>query len=171
VSDALVVFGEATRSTEPDLLRRSLRLNGSDTTRNRLATGLTYTTSGKLSLTGEYQYNGFALDRRGLQDANAAGAFLTYATEAFRQQEILSRRAYLLYAVQKNAGLVNLDVTALVQFNPLDSSRLAWLEMRYHWAEFDLAVQLQHENGSAASQYGQSLYRRSLQILATYYFK
>jgi len=171
LSDAVVAYAEGSRGREPDLRSRSLGQNEPRVTRNRFAGGLTYTTSTKLSLTAEYQYNGFALDREGFDSAAASGLGPIYLIEAFRRQDLASRNAFLIYAVQKNAGLTNLDATVMVQLNATDHSRLGWLELRYHWARFDLAVQLQHESGNRASQYGQGLYRNAVQVLGAYYFQ
>jgi hypothetical protein len=171
LSDAVVAYAEGSRSREPDLRHRILGQDEPRVTRNRFAGGLTYTTSTKLSLTAEYQYNGFAADREGFDNLATNGLGPAYLFEAFRRQDLASRHAFLIYAVQKNAGINNLDATLMVQLNASDHSRLGWLELRYHWTRFDLALQLQHESGNRSSQYGQGLYRNAVQLLGAYYFQ
>ena len=172
LTDALVAHAEGSHGREPDLLSRTLGVTGLKSTRNRFVTGLTYTTASKLSITGEYQYNGFALkpsdfDALG-RDAPALQA--GYVLEAARRQDLASRQAYLLYATQKNIGLLDLELTALLRVNAGDHSRLAWLELRRHWDRFDLALRLQQQGGRDASEFGLIPDRRSAQLVANYYF-
>lgn len=137
-------------------------------TRNRFSGGATYTTLGKLSLTAEYQYNGFALEQ-----ANGSGGGLAqqaYLSEALRLQELASRQAYLFYVTQKGLWLKDLDLTAYMRVNVGDSSRLAWLELRHHWSKFDLTFQLQQNMGRSDSEFGSLPDRRTMQVLGTYYF-
>lgn len=171
LSDAAVAHIEASRGSEPDLLSRALALPGTATTRNRFAGGVTYTTLGKLSVTAEYQYNGFALDS---SDWAALGATPTnqvvYELEAQRLQELVPRQAYLIYLSQKSLFLKDLDLTAFMRINGNDHSRLTWVELRHHWPNFDLALQLQQHNGKINSEYGILPDRRVVQVLGTYYY-
>jgi len=94
VSDAATAHLEFTRGSEPDLRSRALGLTEPETTRNRFSGGMTYTTQGKLSLTAEYQYNGFGLDAAGWTAfGNTPGAQLVYLGEALRLQELAPRQA------------------------------------------------------------------------------
>jgi opacity protein-like surface antigen len=171
LSDAAVAHVEWSRGKESDLLSRALSIAGNGVTRNRFAGGLTYTTTSKLSLTAEYQYNGFGLDRAGW-NALAANPMnqVTYLLEAQRLQDLAPRQAFLFYASQKDLGIKNLDLTAFLRVNLVDHSRLAWIELRHHWPSFDLAVQLQRNMGRLSSEYGILPDRRVIQILGTYYF-
>ncbi len=171
LSDAAVAHLEATRGSEPDLLSRALASPPRAATRNRLVAGVTYTTLGKLSVTGEYQYNGFALDQSGWATLAASPATqLAYLREALRLQELAPRRAYLIYVTQKSLGLKDLDLTAYLRLNPADDSRLAWLELRHHWPSFDLSVQLQRNIGRVGSEFGILPDSRIFQVLGKYYF-
>ena len=171
LSDAAVVHLEWTRSKEPDLLTRAFSLPSSAATRNRFVSGITYTTSGKLSVTAEYEYNGFGLNRAGWAALGTAPATqLAYLGEALRLQELAPRQAYLIYVTQKSLWLKDLDLTAYLRINPGDNSRLAWVELRQHWSKFDLTLQLQQNIGRAASEFGTLPDRRVVQILGTYYF-
>lgn len=171
LSDAATAHMEFTRGSEPDLLSRVLTKPAADVTRNRFVGGVTYTTLGKLSLTAEYQYNGFGLNQN---DWAALGAApftqLSYLSAALRQQELAPRQAYLIYVTQKSLVLKDLDLTAYLRLNPGDNSRLAWIELRHHWPRFDLTFQLQQNMGNPTSEFGILPDRRVVQVLGNYYF-
>jgi hypothetical protein len=171
LSDAAVAHVEWSRGSEPDLLSRALAMPGTTATRNRVAGGITYTTEGKLSVTAEYQYNGFALSQLEWAALGTAPATqVAYLLEAQRLQELVPRQAYLIYITQKSLGLKNLDLTAFLRVNAGDHSRLGWVELRHHWPTFDLAFQLQQNVGDPTSEYGLLPDRRVVQVLGTYYF-
>ena len=171
LSDAAVAHLEATRGSEPDLLSRVLTSPSNQVTRNRLVAGGTYTTLGKLSVTGEYQYNGFGLSQSAWETLAASPATqLAYLREALRLQELAPRRAYLIYVTQKSLGLKDLDLTAYLRFNPGDDSRLGWVELRHHWPSFDLSLQIQRNMGRSSSEFGILPDRRIVQVLGKYYF-
>ena len=172
LSDAATAQVEWTRGREPDLFSQALGLPSPSTTRNRFAGGLTYTTLGKLSVTAEYQYNGFALSRANAATlaANSPISQVAYLIEAQRRQDLAPRQAYLIYVTQKDLFLKDLDLTAFIRVNAGDRSQLAWVELRRHWSNFDLAFQLQHNIGRITSEYGILPDRRVIQLLGTYYF-
>lgn len=172
LSDAAVAHLEWSRGSEPDLLSRALALPADTNTRNRFAGGITYTTLGKLSITAEYQYNGFALTQSdwAALGSTASATQMIYLREAQRRQELASREAYLIYVTQKSLWLKNLDLTAFLRVNAGDHSQLAWVELRHHWPSFDLAFQLQQNIGAAASEYGMLPDRTVMQLLGSYYF-
>lgn len=171
LSDAAVAHFEWSRGSEPDLLSRALALPGPSATRNRFVGGMTYTTLGKLSVTAEYQYNGFGLTQSNWAALGPAPATqLAYLREALRLQELAPRQAYLIYVTQKSLGLKDLDMTAYLRLNPGDDSRLAWVELRHHWPSFDLTLQLQQNIGNPTSEFGILPDRRVVQVLGTYYF-
>jgi len=171
LSEAAVAHLEWSRSSEPDLLSRALALPGASATRNRFTGGMTYTTLGKLSVTAEYQYNGFGLNQSNWAALGVAPATqLAYLREALRLQELAPRQAYLIYVTQKSLGLKDLDMTAYLRLNPGDDSLLAWVELRHHWPSFDLTFQLQQNVGNSTSEFGILPDRRVIQVLGTYYF-
>lgn len=163
LSDAMVGYFEVSRG------QGALGLSGAKAIRNRVSTGLTYTTSSRLGLTAEYEYNGFAADyaSRVSVDPNAFGIYLF---TALTRQEIASRKAWLFYASQKSAFLKNLDITALMRINAEDNSRLGWFELRYHWPSFDGALQIKSSRGQALSEYGLHQQRQSIQVLGAWFF-
>ena len=171
LSDAAVAHLEWTRGNEPDLQSRIFSTPARSATRNRFVGGLTYTTLGKTSITAEYQYNGFALDKAGWANLGSApGAQAAYLGGALRLQELARQQAVLIYVTEKRFVLKDLDLTAYLQYSLGDSSKLAWVELRHHWQNFDLAFQLQQTMGSARSEFGVLPERRVIQLLGTYYF-
>ena len=169
LSDAAVAHLEWTTGTEAPLVNRVFGGTPAEVTRNRFVGGVTYTTLSKTSFTLEYQYNGFALDSAGWTALGTAQQ-LGYLRESLRLQELAPRQAYLLYVSQKGLWLKDLDLTGYVRFNGDDDSRLTWLELRHHWNNFDLTLQLQHNTGNAGSEFGILPDRRVVQVLGTYYF-
>ena len=171
LSDAAVAYAEFTRSSEPSLLSRALGLQDPKESANRFTGGLTYTTDGKLSVTAEYQYNGFALNAANLAALGATPSIeQAYLLTAQNLQELASREAYMIYVTQKDLGLKGLDLTAFVRVNAGDHSRLGWLELRQHWSRFDMALSYSQASGNASSEYGVFPYSRVLQLLGSYFF-
>lgn len=170
LSDSIVGHMEWSRATEPDLLSRAFALPSAAVTRNRFVAGMNYTAPSKWSITSEYQYNGFGLTgQRWAELGVKPFAQLAYLSEAIRLQELAQRQAYLLYVTKKSFYIENLNLTAYLQFNPDDRSRLAWLEMRHHWRSFDLSIQIQQSFGDSTGVYGVLPDRRVVQILGSYY--
>ncbi|MDD2883366.1 MAG: hypothetical protein PHQ58_23395 [Rhodoferax sp.] len=170
LSDAATAHLEFTRGSEPSLIDRTLGATNATRTRNRFSGGATYTTLGKLSVTAEYQYNGFALSQADWSALGSAPATqLAYLSEALRLQELAARQSYLIYVTQKSFGHKDLDLTAYLRLNPGDDSKLFWLELRRHWPNFDLSFQLQQNIGNANSEFGLLPDRRVVQVLGTYY--
>ena len=171
LSDAATAHMEWTRSSEPSLMSRALGVPSGAATRNRFVAGATYTTLGKLSLTAEYQYNGFGLDKAGWNAlAGTSGAQLTYLRDALRRQELAPRQAYLIYVTQQGLWLKDLDLAAYLRVNAEDQSRLAWVELRHHWPNVDLTLQVQQSLGSTSTEFGVIPDRRIVQVLGTYYY-
>ena len=172
LSDAATAQMEWSRGREPDLLSRALATPGVTSTRSRFSGGFTYTTLGKMSVTAEYEYNGFALSQSNWAalGATSPATQVAYLIEAQRLQEQVPRQAMLIYVTQKSLGLKDLDLTAFLRINANDHSKLAWVELLHHWPSFDLALQLQQNIGRITSEYGIQPDRRVVQILGTYYF-
>ncbi|WP_210544167.1 hypothetical protein [Rhodoferax sp. PAMC 29310] len=171
LSEAAVGHLEWTRGREPDLLSRILVLPGTKAMRNRFSGGLTYTTRSKLSVTAEYEYNGFALSQSDFTALSATPSLQqAYLTGALQQQELAPRKAYLIYVTQKGWGLKDLDLSAYLRYNPGDGSRLGWMELRHHWPKFDMSLQYQRNLGRIASEFGSLPDSRITQVIGTYYF-
>lgn len=134
--------------------------------------GLTFTLPGNLSLTTEAEYNGGGLNQQGWQQVFALPptAVASLFTQTQADQELASRRAWLLYATQKGGIVKQLDLAAFVRHNPLDHSALAWAEARYHWPRFDAALQWQRSYGGGTTEYGALPYHQLFQLVGIFYF-
>jgi hypothetical protein len=149
-------------------------LGGIDDTafRSRLATGLTYTTDNKLSITVEYDFNGAAPT----QDAwealgrRAPLAYAQYRKWVQNQFDLPTQQSVFLYASWQDAFINQLDVNAMLRLNLDDRSQLAWLEARYHWSHADLALQWQRNSGAANSEFGALQQEQVLQLLLRYFY-
>ena len=172
LGDATVAYAEWAGGKDHDLLSAALGMPRTKTA-HRAAAGLTFTTPGKLSLTGELQYDGFALDKAGWNDAlrvyglEPLGAYLV---EVQRRQDIASRKAAMVYVSQRDAGVKGLELTGLVRVNLEDHSRFWWAEARYHFNRVDLAVQWQQNQGRADTEFGAMPARTLLQVVLAAYF-
>lgn len=173
LSRSWVAHGEWSAGREPTLADRAWGIRDHEVSGQRFAGGLTFTTATQLSLTVEYQANGFALSKAQWDAAAAANPALlaAYLREAQRRQELPSRRGWFVFANQRDLGIKKLDLTAFVQINPADDSHVAWLELRYHWDAIDLALQLQDNVGEYGSIYGSIPDRRSATLLLAYRFR
>ena len=127
---------------------------------------------GRTDVTAEFQYNGFALGKQAWANLGATSipGQIAYLTESQRLQELVPRQAILIYVTQKGLGLKDLDLTAFLRVNALDNSRIAWVELRHHWTNFDAAFQLQQHMGRSTSEFGILPDRRVMQVLGTFYF-
>jgi len=168
--EATVWFAEAAWGRDRRSAARTLGL--ADRHRAaRVAAGLTYTTASKLSLTGEFEFNGFALERSRWDAlaATAPQALGAYLALSDRRQDPAARQSVLLQARQADAFVRNLDLTGLLRTNLKDHSTLAWAEARYHFKSFDISLQWVRYGGSSRSEYGLNPQRNALQLVGTLY--
>lgn len=170
-TDALVAYAELSVGKVPRLFDEVRGLPGDRAWRQKSAVGATYTFPGSLSVTLEAETNGAGLDRRQWQQLTAFGtpAYLRYLSLTQPSQEVGSRRAWLLFATQKDVGIKQLDVSALVRTNGNDGSGLAWAELRYHWPRVDAVLQWQRSFGGSATEFGVMPYRQVIQVLGVFY--
>jgi hypothetical protein len=171
-SDATVAYFEWSGGRAPSLAEQSLMRPGDAAFRSHLSSGLTYTTPDNISITAEYEYNGAGMDAaawNALRHGRPA-AYGLYRNFVANLQELPTRDNLFLYAVWQDAGMKNLDLTAMVRDDLVDHSRLQWLEMRYHWAQVDVALQTQLNTGQPGSNYGVLPDRRLWQAVVRYFF-
>jgi hypothetical protein len=167
----VVAHLEGSYGKEAPLVARILGAPAAKERDNRLAAGLTASLPGSVSLTAEWQRNGFGLSKsqwNALALAGGPGVLGTYLQGADRLQDLPARQALLVYLSKKALWSRGPDLTALVQYSPDDHSRLTWLELRQHLGAVDLSVQWQQLQGSSLSQYGVLPLRRSGLLVLTY---
>jgi hypothetical protein len=121
---------------------------------SRLSTGLTYTTSFKLSLSLEYEYDDAAPDNRQWAALRRTpGPFIQYREFVANQQDLATRDNVFAYAHVDDLGIAGLGLTMLARYDPYDRSRLEWGELRYDWQRVGIALQWQRNDGPAASDF------------------
>lgn len=172
IGDATVAYVEWSGGQGASLYSEALGGPPRKVFRNRLATGLTYTTANKISMTVEAEYNGAAVDSA---DWTALGngplpIYEQYRTVAQQVQDLPTRKALFFYASWQDAGISHLDLSALVRQDLVDQSRLSWIEARYHWDRTDVALQWQRYGGKAWSDFGAIPQRTAWQTVVTYFF-
>jgi hypothetical protein len=169
VGQAGVVYFEWSGGKSDSQLGQATRRPQDSSFRSRMAAGGTYNAPNKLSLTLEYHYNGDALAKDSW-DALVPMDRLAYRLWVQNRLEMVSKKSVFAYASWQDGLMSNLDFNAMLRQNVDDSSRLGWIEARYHWKRTDLAVQWQQQQGTPASEFGAYPQRRSLQVLVRYYF-
>lgn len=172
VNDSTIAFLEWSGGRSASLLSQATDRSESNSFRNRFSTGLTYTTSNKLSLSLEYEYNGNGLDKDQWQNlpSQSITDYIHYRQLIQTRQELPTYRAGLLYANWKDVGIKNFDISTMTRFNIDDHSHLKWFELRYRWPNDELALQWQHIYGSDLSEYGVLSTLDAWQILLRHYF-
>lgn len=172
LNEATVAYVEWSGGRSPSLLSQALNRNDDGSFRNKLSTGLTYTTENKLSMTLEYQYNGAGLNRDEWDalPRSSPAAYAQYRRYVQNAQDMPTRQSLFFYAVWQDVLINRLDLSAMVRYNSEDYSRLSWLEARYRWDRTEAALQLQWNSGSAVSDYGASSQQRIAQLLLRYFF-
>jgi len=177
VSDSTVIYAEWSGGRAPSSLTTALTNEGiphaDDTAfRNRLSTGLTYTTSDKLSLTAELEYNGSGLDQSNWDNLWRGPVQVYGIYRGWLQfiQEPPAKRRVFLYANWQDAMINHLDLSVMEYYDAADFSRLTWLEARYHVDHTEYAVQWQRYSGTSLSEFGAAPQVQSWQLLMRYYF-
>ncbi len=172
VGDATVLFAEWSGGRSRSQLSQA-GVSADDTRfHNRVATGVTYTASNKLSWTMEYAYNGAALnaDQWNTLQRGPPLAYGLYRLWTQSAQELPTQDALGLYVNWPDALVQHLDLSAMLRVNRADNSRTNWLEARYHWSHTDLAVQLQVNSGGPSSDFGAVPQQRIWQVSLRQYF-
>lgn len=167
-----VAYAEGSWGRDSRLADSALVNGKTKATGGRLAAGLTYTTTGKLALTAEWQYNGFALSKSDARAWRATQPWLLapYLIESQRLQDSAGRNALLVFAKQTDFVARNLDLSGMWRLNADDRSRLAWVELRYRFKSADIALQWLDYHGTLGSEFGSSPFRSSVQLIGSLYF-
>ena len=176
VNDATVANIEWSGGRQKSLLAQALPLSPGvaqdEVFRNRLATGLTYTSASKLSLTAEYHYNGAAVDQAVWNALRTSSMpdYASYRQLIAQELDLTTRQAAFLRASWQDAFINKLDLTAMLRYNLDDHSKLSWLEARYRLDKSEIALQWQLASGDNTSDFGAMAQLRYIQALFRYYF-
>jgi hypothetical protein len=139
---------------------------------SQLSAGVTFTSSNKLSLTFEYEYDGTAPGSRewAAFRTGAIRPYVQYRQYIATQGDLATRQNLFGYVHWDDVGIDRLGLTAFVRFDPYDHSRVTWLEARYHWQHAGVAIQWQRNAGDATSDLAPAPVRQSWLALIDYYF-
>lgn len=172
LNDATVAYVEWSGGRTSSLLSKTSGWKEEEKFRHRVSTGLTYTTSNKLSMTLEYEYSGVGLDRDAWTTLPQVSlpAYVRYREVAQSMQEMPTRRATLFYATWQDMLVTRLDAAVMVRRNGTDQSRLSWAELRYRWPRDELALQWQGGSGTVLTEYGAAPVRKAWQLLYLHFF-
>ncbi|MFZ6775746.1 hypothetical protein ACO0LD_02860 [Undibacterium sp. Ji83W] len=177
LNDSTVMFAEWSGGRSQSNLSQAMRQIGitypdDSAFRNHSATGLTYTTGNKISLTAELQYNGGGMDQEKWNNLGQTSlqSYVIYRRFLQGVQEAPAKRSVFVYASWQDALINHLDLAAMSRHDLADSSRMSWLEARYHVKHSEFALQWQRNSGTALSNYGAAPQMQSWQLLARYYF-
>jgi hypothetical protein len=178
----LLVFGESGQKpqlalnlsgllNDATVLYSEMALSNNEQLQYRMASGLTWTSANKLSLSLEYQYDGGAKNTAQWQalQRGPRGEYWQYRREVQTKQALTTQQASMLYASWPDL-LPSLELAALWRHDWIDTSNMAWLEARYHFKTFDVATQWQLNQGDALSVYGALPQRQSAMLLLQHYF-
>jgi hypothetical protein len=171
-NDSTVAFFEWSGGRSSPLLSQALMTPGNEAFRSHLTTGLTYTTPNNISISAEFEYNGGGLNPSAWNSLQRGPipVYILYREYVGNVLDLPTTRNVFSYAFWQDALVKHLDLTALVRYDTVDHSRLQWLEARYHWPSFDVALQWQLDIGRQTSDFGALPDRRVWQVLARFYF-
>lgn len=172
LGQATVAYLEWSGGRSASQLAQALRTDDDTAFRSRLATGLTYTTDNKISVTVEYDFNGAGLtpDAWDALGRRAPQAYAQYRAWVQKALDLPTQQSVFVYASWQDAFTSQLDINAMLRHNIDDHSQLSWLEARYHWGRADWAVQWQHNRGSLATEFGALQQERVVQLLLRYFY-
>lgn len=139
---------------------------------HQAVTGATFTLPAQLSLTLEIDHNGEAPDRGTLKQVlvQQPGLLGPYLGGMGYRQDSAARLSWMVYLTRKGFFSSSLDLTGFIRHNNDDRSWLAWIEVRQHWRQADLALQWQCTGGSSDSEYGSLPAKQAVQLVATWFF-
>ena len=169
---ATVAYVEWSGGRSESQLAQALRGPDDSAFRSRLATGLSYTSTNKLSLTAEYEFNGGAPSAAAWEalSQRAPLAYLQYRTWVQDKFDLPTRQSVFLYASWRDAMFNHFDLNAMLRWNADDHSRLARLEARHHWEHTDVALQWQRQSGKPGSEFGAWQQQQTVQLLVRYFY-
>lgn len=169
VGDAVVAFGEVAVGRGPMLVDQATGLpDPPQSSQQRAAVGLTYTTPFNLSLTAEAEYSSAAPFGNQWSQIPALAQQQLLAT-AQNLQDLPTRSQWFFYASWQDVLVKRLKLTGFWRQDMQTNSRATWLEARYAWESVDLALQWQAFGGSAGTVYYSAPEKQTLQLVLRLY--
>lgn len=168
IGDAVVAFGEFTAGRGPSLVAQALDRPEGNSSQQRAAVGLTYTTAFKLSLSVEAEYNSAAPhgDQWHLMSVQEQQQVLA-ASQAL--QDLPTRSQWFMYADWKDVGVQRFNVSAFLRQDMQTASRAFWIEGRYAWERVEVALQWQRFDGSVGTVFYAVPQQQTVQLVLRAY--
>lgn len=160
LNDSMVGFMEWSGGRNADQISQALasytRTAVDPVWHNRVAAGLSYTTSNKLTMTAEYHYNGAAPGSREWNQLRSQPlpVYLAYRRLTQNLQDLNTRQELFLHTSWQDVLLPRLDLSAMHNYDLSDYSKRWWLEARYHVDRCEFALQWQRNSGAPLSNFG-----------------
>ncbi len=171
--DNTIFYVELSSGAVAKLADQVTGIPAAETYKTKSATGFTYTTDFKLSLTAEFEYNGAGFDKdewRALQQQGGIGLInaLIYSQDTLSPP---AKRSWFYHANWKDFLKPNLSLAGFVRVSPIDNSKQTWLKLNYPFNDkFEASIQTQFNSGKLGSVYGSTGTDRIQQVLVRYYF-
>ena len=171
LGSSVVAYVETSAGRQASLWAQAGNSAADTAWRSRAATGFTYSTDYKLSLTLEYEYNGAALSRGGWAAARQDNPadYGRYRALVSTEQDLVTQHSAFVYASWQDLLVRHLDLSAFVRADLVDHSWLPWAELRHHWSHVDVAVRWQNYVGRSTSDFGASPSGSTWQAVLDYY--
>lgn len=172
INDKTVLYSELSSEQINSLFEYAVGLPATPHYTTKSATGFTYTTDFKLSVSAEFDYNGAGLDPRQWRTLQQnPAAFRTALLYSQASLNPPARRNWFYQAIWRDFAVPKMVVTGFVRLSPVDKSRQSWLKVSYPFtAGFEASLQAQFNSGEMGSIYGSTGTDRVVQLLARYYF-
>jgi hypothetical protein len=175
VNDATVLYLEWSGGNQLTQLAQAQQLQGipyehDAAFRNRISSGLTYTTDNKISLTAELEFNGAGMEQQPWDAIATSPLYGRYRYYLQGIQESPTKRTAFIYGSWQDALINHLDLSAMEKMDLVDSSRLSWLEARYHLSHSEFALQWQLNSGTRFSEFGAVAQTQTWALVGRFYF-
>jgi len=168
VGDSTVAYGEFTGGRGISLIAQALALPEQQSSQQRAALGLTYTTGFNLSVTAEAQYSSAAPNENQWRALPATAQQQVLAT-AQSLQDLPTRSQLFFYSTWKDLLVRRFDMSGFLRQDLQTNSQALWLEGRYAWERVELALQWQLYAGSAGSLYYAVPEQQTIQLVLRAY--
>lgn len=138
----------------------------------QIASGISYTTSNKLTLTAEAHYNSAAPDNLTWQrlQTGPLPSYLLYRAYSQQTQNLTTRRQLFLHATWQDAIIPHLDLSTMITHIPEDRSRRYWLEARYHKDFWEVGFQVEQKIGLEKDVFGTVDHSTLIRIMLLQYY-
>jgi hypothetical protein len=168
LGDAVVAYGEFSAGKGTSLVSQALAQPELNSSQQRAAAGLTYTTGFNLSLSVEADYNSAAPngDQWSLLPLPAQQQVLATAQAL---QDLPTRSQWFMYARWQDALVRKFDLSGFLRQDMQTASRAFWLEGRYTWERAQLALQWLSYAGSSGTVYYAVPQKQTVQLVLRLY--